>query len=136
MKNAVLTFALIFVCSPAFAEETTKVWQGTWRNLKFRTTGTLKCTAVTKDGKNWDGTFEGVFQGRKFRYKAKFVGKPGRGRTDLSGKATIDGAKYQWTGYIRGTALSGKFRASNGYFGNFGLKEVKTKSRQRRDHSL
>jgi hypothetical protein len=126
MRTAVLTCVLILVCSPAFAEETTKTWQGTWRNLKFRTTGTLKCTAVTKDdGKTWDGTFDGVFQGSRFSYKAKFAGKPGRGRTDLSGDATIDGAKYQWTGYIRGTTLYGKFRASNGYFGNFGLKETK-----------
>lgn len=125
MRVAALTFALLVACSPALAEEKTRTWTGTWRNLKFRTTGRLKCTAVTKDGKTWDGTFEGAFQGRKFKYKAKFQAKPGRGRTNLSGTAAIDGAKYTWTGYIRGTTLSGKFRASNGYYGNFGLKEVK-----------
>jgi hypothetical protein len=126
MRTALLTLALVLAGSPAFAEETTKTWQGTWRNLRFRTIGMLKCAAVTKDdGKTWDGTFEGVFRGRKFRYKARFQGKPGRGQTDLSGTATIDGARYQWTGYIKGTTLYGKFRSSNGYYGNFGLKETK-----------
>jgi hypothetical protein len=125
MRTAVVTLALVFASSPAFSEKTTKSWQGTWRNLRFRTSGALKCTAVSKDGKTWDGTFEGVFRGRKFRYKAGFQGKPGRGRTDLSGTATIDGAKYQWTGYIKGATLYGKFRSSNGYYGNFSLKETK-----------
>jgi hypothetical protein len=57
-----------------------------------------------------------------------FESKPGRqGSSDLSGKATIRGHKYEWTGYewtgmMRGKALNGKYTSTVGYHGEFVLK--------------
>ena len=123
MLKSLLAIGLVLACTPAFAAETTKTWQGTWKNIRYRTTGPLKCTATSKDGKTWSAKFDGLFRRRKFSYRVKFQGKPGRRQTTLSGTATIDGARYRWTGRIKGKILYGKFRSSNGYYGNFTLRE-------------
>ena len=125
MSRIVLMAALAALASVTMAEETKRTWEGSWNNRKYGTKGPLKCVASEVKTGEWKGTFTGTFQGDPFRYEATFQAKPGSrsGQFDLSGKATIRGHKYQWTGMMRGKTLNGKYTASVGYYGEFVLKE-------------
>ena len=120
-----LLATLTVLPSLSLAEETTQTWEGTWNNRKYGTSGPLKCVASEVQTGQWKGTFTGTFQGDPFTYQATFESKPARrdGQFDLSGKATIRGHKYQWTGMMRGPALNGKYTSSVGYHGEFVLKQ-------------
>jgi hypothetical protein len=119
-----LVVTAAYLCSfatVALAREE-KTWEGTWTNKRYDTTGSLKCVAQPgKDG-TWKATFSGDFQGRAFSYDVTFKGKQGKGGEALSGSSTVNGYKYQWTGTLKGDTLTGRYRASNGYFGDFVLK--------------
>jgi hypothetical protein len=128
---AVLRFVAAAVFLSSFAglalAEEEKTWEGTWTNQRFNTTGPLKCVAQTEKDGSWKATFSGKFQGRPFSYDVTFKSKPGKGREDLSGNAKVNGYKYQWTGVLKGDSLTGRYRASNGYYGNFVLKSTSKK---------
>lgn len=117
--------AVVFVysfASVALAQEGEKTWEGTWNNQRYNSSGPLKCVAQpVKDGV-WKATFSGKFQGRTFTYDVTFKSKPGKGQEALTGNATVNGYKYQWTGSIKGETLTGRYRGNNGYFGAFVLK--------------
>jgi hypothetical protein len=117
--------AWVFLCSfaaVALAEETEKTWEGTWTNQRYNTTGPLKCVGQPEKDGSWKATFSGKFQGRPFSYDVTFKAKPGKGQEALSGTATVNGFKYQWTGVLKGDKLTGRYRANNGYYGTFTLK--------------
>lgn len=124
--RALLILAFVVTCSslPAQDETETRTWQGKWNNRKYGTTGPLKCVAKHDGNGNWDATFTGTFKGDPFEYKAHFQSKPGKGVTDLSGKAVIRGHDYEWAGAIKGNLLRGRYRSSVGYFGEFEMKEA------------
>src|SRR5206468_2316381 len=83
-------------------------WVGTWTNKRYDTTGPLKCVAQpVKDG-SWKATFSGRFQGRPFSYDVTFKAQPGKGGEALSGSATVNGFRYQWTGVLKGDTLTGR----------------------------
>lgn len=107
------------------ADDAEKVWTGTWRNRKYNTTGPLKCTAKIKDGKTWEGRFQGTFMKDPFDYTVTFAAtKKGTG-TAFQGKAELDGDGYEWTGALQGKTFTGQFRSLKGYFGEFVLQEAK-----------
>jgi hypothetical protein len=119
--------AVVCLTAPAAAADTEKTFEGTWNNRKYNSSGTMKCVATEgKDGV-WKANFSGVFMGEKFSYDVTFDSKAGKGQTDLSGKATVKNAQYEWTGALKGDKLTGKYAANNGYNGTFELKEVKKK---------
>lgn len=121
MVARVLALTLLFAVSLQAEETEKKVWEGTWKNRKFNTTGPLKCTASSEDGKKWKATFDGKFMGEDFSYEAEFTGKKARNQINLSGKATLDGDRYEWAGHMKDAQLFGTFRSLKGYFGEFVL---------------
>jgi len=123
-----LLAALCLTCSAATAEDDApqqKTFQGQWNNQKYGTSGPLKCVARPADGGKVNATFSGMFKGDPFSYDVSFDTRPGRGKIDLAGKATVSGHLYEWTGSLSGETLTGKYTASSGYYGGFTLKETK-----------
>lgn len=127
MSKFLTPAVLLLFAAPAFAQTTTKTWEGTWVNKKYNSNGTMVC--VAKEGKDgtWTANFSGVFMGQKFSFDVKFQAKAGKGQSDLSGTATVRNAQYEWTGAMKGEKLTGKYTANNGYNGDFELTEVKKK---------
>jgi hypothetical protein len=125
MKRVVLTvlFGMTVVAVPIRAEGETKTYQGSWTNLKYRTNGTMQCVATPHADGKWTATFSGTFQGRRFSYDVEFQSRPAQNQTALAGKAVIDNRNYECTGVMRGNTLAGRYRADNGYFGEFLLRE-------------
>ena len=121
-RFVVAALLLHSLVAPAFAQEESKTWEGTWTNRRFNTTGPLKCVATPEEGGTWKATFTGKFQGRPFSYDVTFQSRPAKGQEMLSGKATVSGYKYEWTGTMKGNALTGRYKANNGYNGDFVLK--------------
>ncbi len=114
--------------SPAADEESPpKVWEGTWMNRKYDSGGPLKCTAVRKDDAEAQATFKGTFMGDPFSYEVTVSTKQEKDRTVLTGTATLDGDRYEWSGYVRGKVLFGTFRSLKGHNGEFRLQEVEKK---------
>lgn len=105
----------------------TRTWEGKWNNRKYKTTGPLKCVATSDDKGVWKATFTGLFKGDPFKYQATFQSRLNGKQLNLAGGATIRGHKYQWTGFMKGTTLSGKYKSNIGYYGEFVLKEKKEK---------
>ncbi|MCA9176642.1 MAG: hypothetical protein KDB14_19270 [Planctomycetales bacterium] len=99
------------------------VWEGQWNNRKYNTTGPLRCTGLTREGNQWKATFSGTFMGDPFKYEVAFDGKPGKGRTELQGQATLDGDRYQWSGQADATTIQGQYKSLKGYYGTFTLKK-------------
>ncbi|MEQ8791276.1 MAG: hypothetical protein RIC55_33755 [Pirellulaceae bacterium] len=124
MKNALLCVLLTLVCcGPLAAEEGAKSFSGQWKNYKFKTSGPLSCSASPKGDDAWQGRFQGTFMGDPFDYTVTFASMTKGNQTNLQGTAELDGDRYQWTGYMKGDTLYGKFRSQKGYFGEFVLKE-------------
>jgi hypothetical protein len=106
------------------AEAAAKSWQGTWNNRKHRSSGPLKCTA-RKQGDSYEARFEGTFMGSPFEFTVPVTATPRDDRTLLEGVATVDGDRYEWSGYVRGGALHGSYRSQLGNNGEFRLQELR-----------
>lgn len=102
-----------------------KTWEGTWMNRKYNSSGPLKCVAKAKDDATADATFSGTFMRDPFKYDVTVSMKQERRQTTLTGTATLDGDRYEWSGFVRGTTLYGQFRSLKGHNGEFTLQEVK-----------
>lgn len=114
MRTILMLFVLLFA-SVANAE--TYVFEGPWKTTANRKLdGTMTCDVVRTGKEAWTGKFHGVWQGVDFSYTVKFTGPPEK----LQGKATIDGASYDWTGNINTKKFTGSFTGSR-YTGNFDL---------------
>jgi hypothetical protein len=110
--------------APAADSQDAKTWSGTWMNRKYKTTGPLKCVAVRKDDGTVAATFSGKFVNDPFSYDVTIDTKSEKDRTVLVGKATLDGDKYEWSGYVRGKTLFGQFKSLKGHNGEFKLEET------------
>ncbi len=119
------TFALIVAAMPLFADDVPRTFQGNWVNRKTRASGTMKCVATAESDGQWKATFSGVFMGRPFTYDVDFRARPAQGQTALAGTARIQNHNYEWAGALKGGMLTGRYRADNGWFGEFVLKEMK-----------
>lgn len=122
MKH-LLTVFVALLGSPLLAQDSERTWEGRWNNQKYNTNGPLKCVAASGEVGEWKATFSGLFGATPFTYDVTFQGKPGGGQQALSGTSTIQGYRYDWTGSLKGTTLTGRYRGRNGYFGQFVLKE-------------
>ncbi len=95
------------------------MYVGTWVTTNRKLDGTLRCVVTDLGNNRWRGHFTGDWQGAKFSYTVGFNGPPEK----LHGTAVIDGAGYEWNGWM----LDGRFRASFGgtrYVGGFDLKRA------------
>lgn len=117
---------LVELGGSAWGQETTKpkTWEGTWMNRKYNSTGPLRCVATAKDASSADATFSGTFMRDPFKYDVTVAMKQERNQTTLTGTATLDGDRYEWSGYVRGKTLYGQFRSLKGHNGEFQLEEV------------
>lgn len=119
MRNIFLFFVLFFFATVAHAE--TYVFQGSWKTTANRKLdGTMTCDVIRTAKDKWTGKFYGVWQGVEFSYDVKFSGPP----NELKGKATIDGASYDWTGSIDKEKFKGTYTGSR-YTGSFDLTRKK-----------
>ena len=118
MKYLIATL-LLLICSSAMAEEF--VYEGDWVTTNRRLDG--KMTAVVTYGPEkgkWKSRFYGIWQGVDFDYTVDFTGPVDK----LVGKATIDGASYDWQGTISQEAFKATFGGSR-YRGHFDMKRKK-----------
>ena len=130
MSRRILAVILALSSAPLFAAEgDEKTWDGTWTNRKYGTSGPLKCVATEDGDGKWTATFSGKFKGDPFSYDVVFQSKAGKAQTDLTGTANVGGSEYEWQGFIKGNALTGRFRAGNGNNGQFILREPAKKKR-------
>jgi hypothetical protein len=117
-------FAWVVLVATATASAQDVVYEGTWVTTNRKLDGPLTCVVTDPGDNQWQGHFYGAWQGRPFSYTVRFRGPPEK----LHGKATIDGADYEWTGAM-GKESPGGFKGSFGgtrYVGSFDLKQ-KTK---------
>ena len=123
MPRHVICIALLVGFTSCLYGEEVRTWEGTWQNRKYDTRGPLKCVAQEVSPGKWKAKFTGKFQGDPFTYEAAFSSREGKnGQNQLSGKATIRGHRYQWTGLMNREGLRGKYDSSVGYHGEFVLK--------------
>jgi hypothetical protein len=130
LAGAALTFGFALAAAEDDEKPATAVYQGTWVNRKMRSNGPLRCTLqpASEAGDEWSGRFEGKFKGEGFKYDVKFDAKKSASKTDLQGKATIDGDLYEWTGVLKGENFTLKYRSAKGYNGEFTMKKQKGKA--------
>ena len=112
------------------SEADQRTFEGRWNNRKFNSSGTMTCVLDAPSPGRWSGVFRGVFQGDPFEFKTSFQSSGPETTGNVLGKQTIRGAKYQWTGTLRGSVLRGRYRATNGFNGEFVLNETNAKSQK------
>jgi hypothetical protein len=119
MRNSLACAVLVLSCGVAGAKDL--VFVGTWVTTNRPLDGAMTCVVTDLGDHRWRGHFYGAWQGREFSYRVDFSGPPDK----LRGRATIDGAAYEWTGEM-GTGTPGWFKGqftSNRYEGSFNLKQ-------------
>jgi hypothetical protein len=92
-------------------------------NRKYNSSGPLKCIASKTDDSTAEATFSGTFMRDPFSYNVTVSMKQEGDHTALTGTATLDGDRYEWSGYVRGKVLYGEFRSLKGHNGEFRLQE-------------
>jgi hypothetical protein len=102
---------------PPVVQDVTGTYQGTWVTTNVPLNGTMKCVVTGSDEK-WKGTFSGVWHGRPFSYNVAWSGPP----SGMTGKAVIDGARYEWKGSIVDGLFKGSY-TGNRYTGSFELRK-------------
>lgn len=113
----------------ASSEPTKKSWSGNWNNRKYGTSGPVTCNALMTDEKKWKASFVGEGLGKPFKYDVEITATEKSGQTQLQGKSKVDGDSYEWSGYLKGDTLYGRYRSSSGNNGEFQLKESTSKSK-------
>jgi len=117
MKTKLLPVVVLFLyCAGANAEEL--VYQGTWKTTNRKLDGTVTCVVTELGNHEWHGRFYGTWQGTAFNYPVNFTG-PANG---LRGTATIDGAKYEWKGWMSSQQFKANFGGDR-YNGSFDLRK-------------
>ena len=67
MKRCV-AILMLFSCTALFANQDTRMWEGSWRNATDGRGEEMRCvTRVVEEGK-WSARFEGCAYGRYFSY--------------------------------------------------------------------
>lgn len=114
-SSLLLAIGLLTPTACACAEEL--VYEGTWLTTNRKLDGTLTCVVTDLGSNQWRGHFSGVWQEVPFSYTVTVAGPPDK----LQGTARIDGADYEWTGWLsrqRGGKFQGSF-GGNRYIGSF-----------------
>lgn len=114
LRAAMFACALVFTLV-AHAEE--YVYRGGWQTANRRLSGDMTCVVTPLTKHEWQGRFHGTWQGVDFDYTVRFHG-PSR---QLAGIALIDGASYDWKGWINAEEFKANFGGDR-YEGSFDLK--------------
>lgn len=118
MKTKLLIAAWAFsMCASAGAEEF--IYQGPWITTNRKLDGDMTCIVTPIARHEWQGRFYGTWQGVPFDHTVSFTG-PAK---DLRGRATIDGAAYEWRARIDRERFLANFGGDR-YTGSFDLKRV------------
>lgn len=121
MKTGLLPIVVVLVlwCT-ATATAKELVYQGTWSTTNRKLDGVMTCvvTPIAKD--EWQGRFYGTWQGVPFDYTVTFSG-PAKA---LRGIATVDGAAYEWNGWINRERFRANFSGDR-YSGSFDLQRAR-----------
>ncbi len=118
-----LTIFLFAGCAPAAepaapkpADYGTRTYVGPWQTTNRKLDGIQTAVVTHLGGERWEGRFFGVWQGVAYDYTVEFSGPPER----LTGKARIDGARYDWTGSITDDRFDATFGGDR-YVGSFSM---------------
>jgi hypothetical protein len=117
MRTTLMALAMLLLPTTGNAQDA--VYEGTWLTTNRKLDGTMTCVVTDLGANQWRGVFSGTWQGASFTYTVDFSGPPKK----LRGKAVIDGADYDWTGFME-PAADGRFTGSfggNRYAGRFDL---------------
>ncbi len=129
MFRIILVLSLAFFGSPLCAQQA-REFEGRWTNQRMNSSGTMSCQTAEVSAGRWQGVFRGVFQGKPFEYRVEFQSKGNGAERLLAGTSIIDGQNYQWEGALSASQLRGRYRASNGWNGEFVLNETAASRRQ------
>ena len=114
-----LIVALILLAQPANARD--YVYHGTWVTREGRAlNGNMTCILTPAAKHRYNGRFYGVWQGVAFDYTVPISGPI----QQLKGQALIDGASYDWAGWVTKDQLKANFTGSR-YGGSFDLRRYK-----------
>jgi hypothetical protein len=117
LKSLVIAIVLVG-CSGVSAEQF--IYEGSWKTTNRKLDGTMTCVITPVASEKWKGRFYGRWQGVDFDYTVDIIGPADK----LRGTATIDGAAYEWKGWMK----DDKFKANFGgdrYTGSFELQKKK-----------
>jgi len=116
MKIASLVaVGIVVACSSVVCAEQF-VYEGPWNTTNRKLAGEMTCVVTPLASTTWQGHFQGTWQNVPFDYTVSFTG-PAK---DLHGTATIDGAAYEWRGWITSQQFKGSFGGDR-YAGTFEL---------------
>lgn len=117
--SCLIALSLLFVLLPlARGEEF--IYSGPWICTKGkRIDGVMKAHVTPIKANEWKARFWGVWQGVAFDYTVPFNGAD----DSLIGKATIDGARYEWKGTIDRKQFKATFTGDR-YDGSFDMSRV------------
>lgn len=95
-----------------FGEEFT--YEGQWKTLNRKLDGIQTAVVRYVGDEKWEAKFYGTWQGVDYDYDIEFDGPV----ENVTGTATIDGARYQWKGIINSKVFEGEFTGDryNGWF--------------------
>jgi len=117
---AKIALAVIVCFGASIAHAETMVYQGTWKTTNRKLDGTMTCVVTPVASEKWKGRFYGTWQGVDFDYTVDMLGPPDK----LHGTATIDGAAYEWKGWMKGDTFKTNFGGDR-YTGSFELQKKK-----------
>ena len=120
MKTKLLLAAwTVAICASATAED--YVYQGPWNTTNRKLDGDMTCIVTPIARHEWQGRVYGTWQGVPFDYTVNFTGAA----KDLRGRATIDGAAYEWRARIDRERFLANFSGDR-YTGSFDLKRIQS----------
>jgi hypothetical protein len=118
----ILLIVAVLAAFPAVSWAEEYVYHGPWKTTNRKLDGEMTCIVTPLWNNAWRGRFYGVWQGVPMDYTVTFTGPVNA----LHGTANIDGAEYEWKGWI----TKQEFRANFGgdrYSGWFDLKRLPAK---------
>jgi hypothetical protein len=127
MLRAVLIACALVFTSIAQAEEYS--YRGGWLTTNRPLSGDMICEVTPLAKQEWQGRFHGTWQGVDFDYIVRFHGPA----EALTGIALIDGASYEWKGWINVDEFKGNFGGDR-YLGSFDLKRQRAPTAAKGSH--
>jgi hypothetical protein len=118
--RTLLVVAVLAMC-PAVSSAQEHVYHGPWKTTNRKLDGEMTCIVTPVWKEAWRGRFYGVWQGVPMDYTVIFTGPANA----LHGTANIDGAEYEWKGWITRQEFKANFGGDR-YSGSFDLKRVQS----------
>lgn len=118
-KGFIAAILLVVFCTAANAQDNVYKFHGPWKTTNRRLDGVQTAEVTRLAAEEWKMRVYGTWQGVDYDYTVKFSGPPDK----LRGTAQIDGADYEWTGFINQARFKGSFTGSR-YTGSFEMLRV------------